>query len=66
MENVRSMTEASQLDFEGTLIKFTASIGVSTRIIATDAESELLYAFADKLLYKAKEAGRNKVMSAEF
>jgi diguanylate cyclase (GGDEF)-like protein len=66
MENVRSMTEASQLDFEGTLIKFTASIGVSTRIIATDAESELLHAFADKLLYKAKEAGRNKVMSAQF
>jgi diguanylate cyclase (GGDEF)-like protein len=66
MENVRSMTEASQLDFEGDLIKFTVSIGVSTRIIATDAESELLYAFADKLLYKAKEAGRNKVMSAEF
>jgi diguanylate cyclase (GGDEF)-like protein len=66
MENVRSMTQASQLDFEGDLIKFTVSIGVSTRIIATDAESELLYAFADKLLYKAKEAGRNKVMSAEF
>jgi diguanylate cyclase (GGDEF)-like protein len=66
MENVRSMTEVSQLDFEGDLIKFTVSIGVSARIIATDAESELLHAFADKLLYKAKEAGRNNVMSAEF
>jgi diguanylate cyclase (GGDEF)-like protein len=66
MEMVRLMTEGSQLDFEGDLIKFTVSIGVSTRVIVADAESELLHAFADKLLYKAKEAGRNQVISGEF
>jgi len=66
MENIRTMTEASALDFEGNVIKFTVSIGVSTRVIATDSESELLHEFADKLLYKAKEAGRNQVVFAVF
>jgi diguanylate cyclase (GGDEF)-like protein len=66
MERVRAMTEASQLNCEGEVIKFTVSIGVATRVISADSESELLNAFADKLLYKAKEAGRNQVMSAVF
>jgi PleD family two-component response regulator len=60
------MTEASQLNCEGEVIKFTVSIGVATRVISADSESELLNGFADKLLYKAKEAGRNQVMSAVF
>jgi diguanylate cyclase (GGDEF)-like protein len=66
MESVRAMTEASQLNCEGEMIKFTVSIGVATRVISSDSESELLNAFADKLLYKAKEAGRNRVMSGVF
>jgi diguanylate cyclase (GGDEF)-like protein len=66
MESVRAMTEASQLNCEGEVIKFTVSIGVATRVISSDSESELLNAFADKLLYKAKEAGRNRVMSGVF
>jgi diguanylate cyclase (GGDEF)-like protein len=66
MESVRAMTEASQLNCEGEVIKFTVSIGVATRVISSDSESELLNAFADKLLYKAKEAGRNRVISGVF
>ena len=66
MENLRTATENSQCNCEGKSIKFTVSIGVSTCIIASEEEAELLHAFADKLLYKAKEAGRNQVMSAEF
>ncbi|WP_412972259.1 diguanylate cyclase [Glaciecola sp. MF2-115] len=66
METLRSATESSQLTCEEETIKFTVSIGVSTRIIASEEEAEMLHAFADKLLYKAKEAGRNQVMSAEF
>ena len=66
MESVRAMTQASRLNCEGEVIKFTVSIGVATRVISSDSESELLNAFADKLLYKAKEAGRNQVMSGVF
>lgn len=66
MESVRAMTEASQLNCEGEMIKFTVSIGVATRVISSDSESELLNAFADKLLFKAKKAGRNRVMSGVF
>ena len=66
MENLRSSTEKSQFDCEGKTIQFTISVGVSTRVIVKESEYELLHAFSDKLLYKAKEAGRNQVMSAEF
>ena len=66
MENLRSSTEKSQFDCEGKTIQFTISVGVSTRVIVEESEYELLHAFSDKLLYKAKEAGRNQVMSAEF
>jgi diguanylate cyclase (GGDEF)-like protein len=66
MESVRSSTENSQIQCDGKTIKFTVSIGVSTRVIATDTEYELLNAFADKLLYQAKESGRNQVKALEF
>lgn len=66
MENVRATTESSSVHCDNKAIKFTVSIGVSTRVIATDSEYELLNAFADKLLYKAKQGGRNQVVAAEF
>ena len=66
MENVRLSTEKSHFDCEGKTIQFTISVGVSTRVIVKESEYELLHAFSDKLLYKAKQAGRNQVMSAEF
>lgn len=66
MESVRISTQNSQIQFEDASIEFTVSIGVSTRVIATDSEYELLNAFADKLLYQAKESGRNQVKAAEF
>jgi len=66
MENLRAATEDSEFECEGKTIKFTVSIGVSTRVIAKESESEFLNAFSDKLLYKAKKAGRNQVMSAQF
>jgi diguanylate cyclase (GGDEF)-like protein len=66
MESVRSTTKNSEFNCEGKVITFTVSIGVSSRVIATEQDSALLHAFADKLLYKAKEAGRNQVVSAKF
>jgi diguanylate cyclase (GGDEF)-like protein len=66
MENIRLSTENSRLECDNEHIKFTVSIGVSTRIIVTDNEYELLNAFADKLLYQAKESGRNQVKAVEF
>lgn len=66
MENVRLATESSELICDGKSIKFTISIGVSTRVIVNESESDLLHAFADKLLYQAKDSGRNQVLSAAF
>jgi PleD family two-component response regulator len=35
-------------------------------VIATDEEHSLLNAYADKLLYEAKESGRNKVVAKDY
>lgn len=66
METLRKAIESSHVDCDGKIIKFTISVGVSTRVIETESEYKLLNEFADKLLYKAKKAGRNQIMSAEF
>lgn len=40
----------------------TVSIGVASVIPAQDSEPESLFAEADRMLYRAKESGRNRVM----
>ena len=66
LESIRKKTEDSPLQCEGKTINLTVSVGVTCRVIATDEEHSLLNAYADKLLYEAKESGRNKVVAKDY
>jgi len=62
-ERLRSAIERHRLVFEGARIQLSASFGVAVWP-GDGRESESLLASADRALYAAKEAGRNKVMVA--
>lgn len=47
-------------------LSITISIGVATAVIAADADQQALFEHADALLYRAKTAGRNRVVSAQL
>ena len=58
-DRLRRQIEESPLDYDGQIIKMTASIGVSVEL--GDAFSSMVER-ADQLLYAAKHGGRNRVM----
>ncbi|CBL46855.1 Hypothetical protein HDN1F_32720 [gamma proteobacterium HdN1] len=60
-ERIRASIEATTIPFEDYEIRATASLGV-TEYKATVPDCENLIARADAALYKAKEAGRNRVI----
>lgn len=60
-ERLRALIESSQLAG----LKITASLGVSTLQNGTEASFEALLKRADKAMYAAKHAGRNRVALAE-
>jgi diguanylate cyclase (GGDEF)-like protein len=66
MERVRDALEQTVVEFEGEKIKMTVSIGVTARVITSDDQKEGLLGFADQLLYKAKQNGRNRVIAETF
>jgi diguanylate cyclase (GGDEF)-like protein len=62
-ERVRAALEKSQVIYEGARISVTASVGVA--VWAADGNSETaILAAADRALYAAKQAGRNRVVAA--
>ena len=62
-ERVRQAIQHQRLVFEDARLHFTASLGVA--VSPTDGETEAdLLAAADRALYAAKRAGRNRVMTA--
>ena len=64
-ERVRADIAACVIEHEGKTIPVTVSIGVACHEAEKEAESiEALVARADAALYKAKEAGRNRVIQA--
>lgn len=66
MEKVRRALETSVTEFEDEKIRMTVSIGLTASIVSDDDQQDLMLAFADKLLYQAKTAGRNKVLAQSF
>lgn len=59
-ERLRSTIERQQLDYQGSPLTFTVSLGVAT--LADDmAGYKALLERADKALYQSKEGGRNQV-----
>lgn len=64
-ERVRAVVEALAVEHEGRRIPITVSVGAATHSPERAIEScEALVAMADAALYRAKEAGRNRVWVA--
>jgi diguanylate cyclase (GGDEF)-like protein len=61
-EKVRARLEANPTRFENTVIRSTASIGLSGTTPAEKLTFDTLYNDADKALYLAKQRGRNRVV----
>jgi len=61
-ERLRAATEALLVEQDGVRIDFTLSIGVA--VLADDATLDQWVARADAALYRAKQAGRNRVAVA--
>lgn len=64
-ERVRRAIERTQVEYEGTSLTVTASIGLATLSKTTPYDLESLIAAADRALYDAKQAGRNRVRHAD-
>ena len=61
-ENIRLNIEAMEIPHDdGSKSKVTASIGVTTRMPTQDSKVSAFISIADKALYDAKAAGRNRV-----
>ena len=61
-EHLRVKIADSPIKFRDQLIKVTASFGVAT--LSADLNLDELIKHADEALYRAKETGRNKVVTA--
>jgi len=61
-ERIRKTWEQSPVNLDGELIHSTMSIGLA-EAVPEDQSLEDLFRRADRMLYKAKAGGRNKVMS---
>lgn len=61
-ERIQKMWEQTPTNVDGTLIHSTISIGV-TEVRPTDKAFDDVLRRADQMMYKAKEAGRNRVVA---
>ncbi len=62
-EVIRHSIESAMIDFNGTVIPVTASLGISTYAPHVMESVEAMVAAADSALYQAKAEGRNRVCS---
>ncbi len=63
-ERIRETVERMELIYEGHRINRTASIGVATFKESGTKSADQLFSLADKALYTAKKAGKNRVCKA--
>ena len=61
-ERIREAFAAHVIQYKGREIRFTVSIGVTSLFQAT-AGFESALGLADRLMYRAKQTGRNRVVS---
>ena len=59
-KRICSTIEAMEVNYEQEVLCFTVSIGVA-EVAKQDAAAEDVFKRADKALYRAKEAGRNRI-----
>ncbi len=60
-ESFRAAIEQLQVEHQGQILRFTASIGIVTTVPTSGSKPLDLLAAADKALYEAKQNGRNRV-----
>lgn len=60
-ERIRAAVETSAIEFEGTHIHVTVSVGVAIQGLEAEWDTKQLYKDADDRLYRAKRSGRNCV-----
>jgi diguanylate cyclase (GGDEF)-like protein len=60
-ERLRSRIESHEFEWKGERLPVTVSIGIATSKEAGLATSEQLIERADKRMYGAKQAGRNRI-----
>lgn len=58
---IRILVENAEISFDTITIPVTISLGVAS--LEANDTAEVLYAKADALLYRAKQMGRNRVVS---
>ncbi|GAA5166281.1 diguanylate cyclase [Viridibacterium curvum] len=58
-ESLREIVQSQPFLVDETAIHLTVSIGIST--LAVNMQAEDLYRLADEALYRAKNAGRNRI-----
>ncbi|MGH8370294.1 MAG: GGDEF domain-containing protein, partial [Gammaproteobacteria bacterium] len=63
-ERLRAGVEEARVEIAGGSIQITVSIGVATATVQTDSIAALINE-ADRALYGAKRAGRNKVVLSD-
>lgn len=66
VESMRRVVEATPLLIDESEIYLTFSGGVATMVVREESQEHELLAFADKQLYEAKAAGRNRVLAATY
>jgi len=64
-EKIRRSIESSPFQYDGKTLSVTASIGVAALIPKAETEKAGLIEAADKAMYLAKKAGRNRVKSTD-
>lgn len=62
-ERMRSKIAERVFEYEGKTFKLTTSFGIHSLITNEESNIESVINFADKNLYKAKQSGRNRVIS---
>lgn len=66
LEKFRLAVEALVVETQGNKISFTVSGGLTSMVVGSDEDAANMLAFADKLLYQAKQSGRNCIKSGNF
>jgi two-component system cell cycle response regulator len=64
-ERIRQGVERMRVEYEGTTIRVTVSLGCATLECCGEPSVEELLAAADRRLYAAKRAGRNRVVASD-
>ncbi|MEC7692395.1 MAG: diguanylate cyclase [Pseudomonadota bacterium] len=66
VEYMRRMIEQTPVEVDGQVIQLTMSAGVACAVIQREAHELDLLKYADSLLYRAKQNGRNQVVAEIF